>query len=395
MRLIDKTREEMVVELEELKRHISRLERQVDRNKRTEKKIKNTVKEWETTFDSINDMVSIHDDNLKLIRVNHKFAENFKKKPQELIGKKCYEVFHAAGDAIDDCPYKKMKESRKSVNIEYYEPNLGMDIEVTISPLINGRGNVIGCVHIARNISERKRIEENMLITDRLASIGELVAGIAHEVNNPLTSVIGYLEIMLGGEVPERMKEDMAIAHHEAMRAAKVVGGLLNFTRKHAPEKKLVNINGIIAAVLRLRGYEQRVHNIRTINRLARDLPMTMADAFQIQQVFLNLIMNAEYFMSEAHGEGKLIIATENVNNMIRISFIDDGPGIPEKNMEYIFDPFFTTKEEGKGTGLGLSICQGIIAKHNGKICVVSEPGKGTSFIIELPIITGEEELSK
>jgi signal transduction histidine kinase len=275
--------------------------------------------------------------------------------------------------------------------MECYVPVLGMNLEVTASPLLSDKGEIVGCVHVARDITGRKRMEENMIITDRLASIGELVAGVAHEINNPLTSVIGYLELILNGDVPDRMKEDIAIAHHEAARAAEVVGGLLAFARKHEPEKKLTNINSVITTVLRLRSYEQKVYNINVKTVFASDLPLIMVDAFKIQQVFLNIIINAEYFMIEENNKGTLTITTEKADDVIRISFADDGPGISEENLGHIFDPFFTTKEEGKGTGLGLSICHGIVANHNGQIYVIIQPGKGAKFVVELPVITGDE----
>jgi len=391
MKSADKTRVEIVGELENLREYVSRLERLAERRKREEDRIKQAAEEWATTFDSIADMVSIHDTDFRLIRVNRKFAETFKKKPEELIGKTCYEVFHGTGEAMADCPYKKMIETEEPSMTEYYEPGLGMNLEVNASPLLNENGDIVGCVHVARDITGRKRMEENMVIADRLASIGELVAGVAHEINNPLTSVIGYLELILGGDVPDRMKEDIAIAHHEATRAAEVVGGLLAFARKHETEKKLTNINSVVATVLRLRNYEQKVHNIEVKTVFASDLPLIMVDAFKIQQVFLNIIINAEYFMLEEHDKGTLTITTERAGDVIRVSFADDGPGISEGSLGHIFDPFFTTKEEGKGTGLGLSICHGIIAKHDGRIYVISEPGKGAKFVVELPAIAGGE----
>lgn len=356
----------------------------------TEKNIEHLASEWETTFDSINDMISIHDNNLRLVKVNKKFAEVFKKKPEELIGKLCYEVFHEKGVKIANCPYKRMQESKKPVKIEYYETKLEMDLEVTAAPLINNKGDVIGCVHIARDIGVKKHAEENMMLTERLASMGELVAGIAHEVNNLLTSIIGYLELIMGEEVAEKIREEIAIAHHETMKAATAVGSLLSFARKHETKRRPVNLNGIIATVLGLRSYEHKVHNIKVITKFDRNMPMTVADSFQIQQVFLNIIINAEYFMIEAHNEGTLTITTECTESAIKVSFTDDGPGIPEKSLGRIFEPFFTTKEDGRGTGLGLSICQGIIDRHEGKIHVVSEKGKGARFIVEIPITTCE-----
>jgi signal transduction histidine kinase len=155
-----------------------------------------------------------------------------------------------------------------------------------------------------RDVTERKKMEEQLIVTDRLASIGELASGIAHELNNPLTGVIGFSELLLEKNVPIEIREDIAIIHNEAMRAAGVVKNLLTFARKQTPSKQLVNINGIIASVLALRAYEQKVSNIQVVKRLASDMPEVMADSFQLQQVFLNIIINAEYYMREAHRGG-------------------------------------------------------------------------------------------
>ena len=145
-------------------------------------------------------------------------------------------------------------------------------------------------------------------------------------------------------------------------------------------------VNAIIEDVFRLRAYEDKVNNIEVEKHLAIDLPENIMDHFQMQQVFLNIIVNAEFAMLETHHKGKLGITTEKIDNIIKISFADDGPGISEENLKRIFDPFFTTKEVGKGTGLGLSICHGIVSEHGGKIYAKSENGQGTFFIVELPL---------
>jgi len=175
------------------------------------------------------------------------------------------------------------------------------------------------------------------------------------------------------------------IISREAKRTAGVVRNLLTFARKHETERKRVNINSIIKKVLELRAYEQKVSNIEVNTRFAFDLPEIMADGFRLQQVFLNIIINAEHFMTEAHGRGTLTITTEQLGDIIRASFADDGSGIAKENLEHLFDPFFTTKEVGKGTGLGLSISYGIITEHGGKIYAESELGKGATFFVELP----------
>ena len=239
-----------------------------------------------------------------------------------------------------------------------------------------------------QDITERKKAQQQLIVTDRLASIGELASGVAHELNNPLTSVIGFSQLLLSKEVPDDIKEDITIICNEARRTAEIVKNLLTFARKHTPVKQLTNVNGIIEQVLQLRAYEQRVNNIRVSTQFATDLPEVMVDFFQLQQVFLNIIINAEHFMIEASGEGILTITTEKVEDVIKVTIADDGPGISKEDLGHLFDPFFTTKEVGKGTGLGLSICHGIITEHNGRIYAESELGKGATFVVELPLTT-------
>ncbi|MEE8414530.1 MAG: ATP-binding protein, partial [Dehalococcoidales bacterium] len=183
------------------------------------------------------------------------------------------------------------------------------------------------------------------------------------------------------------VKEDLEVINREALRTARIVNNLLTFARKHPQEKQSVDINSAIEKVLELRAYQQRVNNIKVVTRFTPDLPEITADSFDLQQVFLNIVINAEHFMTEAHGRGTLTITTEQVGDTVRASFADDGPGIARENIGHLFDPFFTTKEIGKGTGLGLSIAYGIITEHGGRIYAESEPGKGATFIVELPAI--------
>jgi signal transduction histidine kinase len=234
-------------------------------------------------------------------------------------------------------------------------------------------------------------MEEQLILTDRLASVGELASGIAHELNNPLTGVIGLSQLLAQRDVPKDIKEDLNLVYSEAQRAANVVKNLLTFARKHPSAKQPLNINEVIGKVLEIRAYEDRVSNIEVVTHLASDLSQIMADYFQLQQVFLNIVINAEHFMIEAHNKGTLTITTQKVGGIVQASFADDGPGISKENLGHIFDPFFTTKEVGKGTGLGLSICHGIVAAHGGQIYAESELGKGATFIVELPLSQEEQ----
>ncbi len=358
----------------------------ITERKRAEEEIKQVAEEWRTTFNSIVDLVSICDKDFRLVRVNKAFADAFKATPEELIGKPCYKIFHNTNEPIPNCPHKKTVRTKKPATAELFEPRLGIHLETATSPIFNERGEVVASVHVARDITERKKMEEQLIVTDRLASIGELSSGIAHELNNPLTSVIGFSELLLDKDVPDDVKEDLKIINREAQRTARIVKNLLTFARKHPQEKESLDINSIIEKVLELRAYEQKVSNIEVNTRFASDLPEITADGFQLQQVFLNIIINDEHFMIEAHGRGTLTITTERVGDSIRAIFADDGPGITKENLRHLFDPFFTTKEVGKGTGLGLSICHGIITEHGGRIYAKSESGKGATFIVELPI---------
>jgi CheY-like chemotaxis protein len=241
---------------------------------------------------------------------------------------------------------------------------------------------------------ERRQWEQRAQLTSRLASVGEMAAGIAHEINNPLTSVIGYGQLLSDREdIPEDMRRDLKAVNEGAHRVAGVVKRLLTFARQTEPERTLVSINDLITNTLDLRAYHLRTNNIKVTAELATDLPITVADPGQLQQVFLNIIVNAETAMKLARGRGKLLIKAEKADDTIRISFKDNGPGIAKKNLERIFDPFFTTREVGQGTGLGLSICHGIIAEHDGRMWAESKPDKGATFIVELPIVTEARQL--
>jgi PAS domain S-box-containing protein len=257
-------------------------------------------------------------------------------------------------------------------------------VEISLNAIELDKNQVV--IATIRDITMRKLVQEQLITTDRLASIGELAAGVAHELSNPLTSVMGYTQLLLEQDVPESLKKDLEIVNSEARRAADVTKNLLMFARRYAPEKQLINVNDLIEKVLELRSYEQKINNVKVIKELSQDIKQVIGDTSQLQQVFINIIINAEYSMIKAHHGGILKITTANVNNFVRISFTDDGIGIPAKDIPRIFDPFFTTKDLVRGTGLGLSICHGIITRHNGKIYAESESGQGATFIIELPV---------
>ena len=232
---------------------------------------------------------------------------------------------------------------------------------------------------------------------EKMTAMGELVAGVAHEINNPLASIMGYTQLLQARELPDDVRRRLELVHSEAERMARIVRNLLAFARKQPPEKKYLGLNGIIEKTLELKAYPFRIGQVRVEKDLSPHLPRTLLDFTQIQQVFLNLLNNAEQAMVEHPGERILRISTREANGRITAEISDTGPGIAPQCQPRIFEPFFTTKKAGQGTGLGLSLCYGIIQEHQGTIRLESRPGKGATFIIELPVLQpadDEEALS-
>ena len=248
---------------------------------------------------------------------------------------------------------------------------------------------------IERKQAEEKerRLQLQLDLSNRLASLGLMVEGIAHEINNPLTSVIGFAQMLMFEDIPENTKEDVKTIGDNAQRIADIMKNLLTFAKQQKLERTYINVNEIMEATLKTQAYPLEGCNITVTTQLDPALPSTMADATLLQQAFLNLVINAETAMKLAHGKGSLLIKTELISDTIQISFIDDGPGITEANLVHLFDPFFSTRGFGQGTGLGLSVCYGIITEHNGQIYAKSQPGKGSVFTIELPVVAEEKNL--
>ena len=246
------------------------------------------------------------------------------------------------------------------------------------------------------DITERKNLQEQLLQSAKLAAIGELISGVTHEVNNPLAVVIGYSEMLLSEpDLTGESREAIKAIHAESERAKKVIQNMLSFARKHNPEKEVIQVNDLLEKTLGLTDYELRKNSVNVVKDLDPDLPETVGDPNQLQQVFLNLIINSQQAMSEINDTKQLTVRsrlkeTETIGsigsrNVIQIAFEDNGPGIPVSSINKIFDPFYTTKPKGKGTGLGLSVSFGIIKEHGGDIFVRPNEEKGVTFFVELP----------
>jgi two-component system NtrC family sensor kinase len=275
--------------------------------------------------------------------------------------------------------------------------------------LLQEQGRAGGVHCIARNLTERRRLEEQLIHSEKLSSIGQLVAGVAHELNNPLTSISGYTQLMLRETgLRDDIRDDLKHINVQAERAARIVQNLLVFAREHKPERSTINITEVVRNTLSLRAYQLRVDNISVVLDFDPNLPTTVADPFQLQQVFLNLLNNAHQAIAERGDPGTLTLRTfvgsepngdgsTPATPTVVFSVTDTGVGIAPRDINRIFDPFYTTKPVGQGTGLGLSICFGIVREHGGRIWAESELGIGTTISVALPLVssrTSDDELS-
>ena len=283
----------------------------------------------------------------------------------------------------DEASWEEFELSRPSRKI----------VERFSRPLYKPDGTRLGWLEVYRDITGQRLIQSKMLQTEKMAALGQLVSGIAHELNNPLTSIQGYAQILLGRRGALERAGDARRISQEAERAARIVKNLLLFSRETKPERRAVNLNEVIERTLSLRAYELKLENIAVELVLDSGLPDTLADAAQLQQVVLNLIVNAEQAIvlgrSEETRHGRILIRTRRLlGDRIGMEVSDDGPGISPEVIPRIFDPFFTTKPVGVGTGLGLSIVYGIIQEHGGEVNVESHPGQGTTLAVELPALS-------
>lgn len=228
--------------------------------------------------------------------------------------------------------------------------------------------------------------QSQLIQSEKLSAVGQFVAGVAHELNNPLTAVVGFSELLESTTKDDKIRGHVEKIAKSALRCHKIVHSLLSFARQHPPEHRLVKLNGVIDEVLELMAYELRTSGLTVVKDYTVELPPIIGDAHQLQQVLINIISNARQAVEAVQREGTMTIRTSVKERNVVIDLQDDGPGIKPENLARIFDPFFTTKPVGKGTGLGLSLCYGIVREHGGTITARSEPGQGAGFRIEIPI---------
>lgn len=379
----------------------ARLYNETLREVRERKLAEDALVKYKMAVDSSADLIAAVDHRYVYILANQAFLKYH-----------CLELDQVVGHTITEILGKEVFKKTVKPNVdrclggqsveyemEYHFPELGKrHLDVLYHPLRDDSGQTIGVVAAMRDVTERKeaegrekKLQEELALSSRLAAIGQLAAGVAHEINNPLTAILGFSELLMRRSTDEETVKDLKIIYNEAQRTAQVVRNLLAFARRREPTRQLTDVNDIVQKALELRAYEFKSANIELITKLTPNLPQVLVDFHQIQEVFLNIILNAQQAMDGRKGRGRLLIRTDKMKNCVRISFTDNGPGIHPENLDKIFDPFFTTKAEKGGTGLGLSICHGIVTKHGGRMYVKSKLGRGSTFFVELPVAVHPE----
>jgi signal transduction histidine kinase len=259
-------------------------------------------------------------------------------------------------------------------------------MRVSASQLFDAENKFSGVIISVRDITVEKKFEQQIIQSERLAAMGQMIGGFAHELNNPLTAILGISELLKEGEATEARAKQLTMMHQQARRATEIVQNLMYFSRPPAPGKSQVNLSELVDRTLHLHAYSLRKNNI-TVDFLTEErLPQVMGDPHQLMQVFLNLILNAEQAIRESREKGTLRIRLGKSDSHLWATFQDDGPGIAPEILPHIFDPFYTTKRPGRGTGLGLSICKAVMKEHAGNVEAASAPGGGAVFTVSLPL---------
>jgi two-component system NtrC family sensor kinase len=337
-------------------------------------------------LDSLPDTVLVADPRGRIVAVSAGCRRMFAKTEDDLIGSPFGGLLAGeSGRAVS----QDVMQLPQGATLQREVPAVHSDGRTftTLLTAVRQAGIQSALLLILRDISQWKDLQEQLVQQEKLSALGELISSVAHELNNPLTGVLGFSQLVMGyPECPDRVRRDLRNVLEQAQRCEQIVRNLLSFARKNKPDKAWIGINGVLESTAALLEYRMRVDNIRVELDLDEDLPKTMADFHQLQQVFLNLLSNSQQAISASKKGSRLLLRTRSRGDWLRVQIIDDGPGIPESMLARIFDPFFTTKPKGVGTGLGLSLCYGIISAHGGRIHAQSQEGIGATFTIDLPV---------
>lgn len=337
--------------------------------------------ELKNIFESISDMVYFTDDNFTIRRINQAVIKRIGKPEEEIIGRKCYEIFHGKNEPWDACPHSKSTAMKKPFVGEVDDPYLGATFVVSNSPITDSAGNMVGTVHVSRDISELRTLRERVVHSERMAALGELAARVAHEIRNPLISIGGFAR-RLEKKLSDDSSEYARIIVNEVTRLENILKEILGFVKSSRVNKVRVDVNDVVQNIIDFMA-PSIAEKQNTIMKDLSDGPlMSLIDPDRIKEALLNILTNA----SQATDHGTITVRTRREDSDAVIELTDTGCGIKNEDIKSIFNPFFTTKPQG--TGLGLAVTHKIIQEHNGKIRVESVWGGGTAFKIYLPLET-------
>ncbi len=342
--------------------------------------------EWQETFDCITEPIAVLGRDCRVLKANRAFQKVFDEIQTEVHAKNCSDLFGSCW--IADCPHHLSVQERKATTAEFRSPISGKLFEVSVFPYNNPEGEFVGSVFISKDITEKKENEMRLIINERLAALGQMASGLAHEINNPLATIgisaEGLLKRVKEGRFePGVFQNYLGIIREELQRTRNIADKMLSFVRKRGNEKKAIQINGLLDRTVEAASLQGRMEKVEVLRHYQEDLPLVKTNEGDLRQVLLAVLINALDAMQD---KGRLTLETGSDDRAAFIKVSDTGDGIPPELMGKIFAPFFTTKSERGGTGLGLAIAEEIIRENHGKIEVVSAQGTGTTFKITLPL---------
>jgi PAS domain S-box-containing protein len=309
----------------------------------------------------------------------------------ELIGHRLVDWVEASQREDFDAALETTAQGHQVENLELRvrrsDSSMG-HFSISLSPMRDEQNTVNSVVVVMTDITDAVLLQAKLAHSEKMATIGRLVSGVAHEVNNPLAAILGFTDLLLENpEVSAPAKEDLKIILHETQRTKDIVQDLLSFARQRPVQRELVQVNSVLRQTIKLRSYDFASHGVEVTEEFEERLAPAIGDSQQLQQVFLNILNNAYDAVQEAGQRGRIRIHTRRQDEMIEVAISDNGTGIVDS--QRIFDPFYTTKQPGKGTGLGLSICYGIVRAHGGEIqCWNNEEETGSTFVVRIPVAT-------
>src|SRR5215469_18832267 len=339
-------------------------------------------------LESFPDLILVVDLEERYTFVSSRALEILGYRPDEMLGKKISEVGDHSPDLLS--LYQTIVSEKEAFGAAEYgarhRDGSWRTMRASGSQLVDGEGKLSGVIVSVRDITIERKLEQQIVESERLAAMGAMIGGVAHELNNPLTSILGVSELLQDTETNETARKQLAMLQQQARRAAEIVQNLTYFSRPPAPGKSRINLVEVVERTLNLHAYSLRKNNITVDFLKETGIPYALGDPHQLMQVFLNLIVNAEQAIRELRDRGTLRIRLGKGNKTAWVSFHDDGPGIPKENLPSIFDPFYTTKRPGRGTGLGLSICKSVMKEHNGTVEAANAADGGAVFTVTLPV---------